>query len=291
MTRDLSYYPGCSLHGSAEEYDASTQAVCDLLDIRLQELDDWNCCGASSAHGFDHDVSVMLPARNLALAARIGKDVLIPCAACYGRTKASQKALREDARFKESFAGQFGIDYSSDLPLLSLPELLTDPEVLELVQQRVKKPLAGLKAVCYYGCLLMRPPNVTGARNYETPEMMDQVFAALGGTPVPWSYKTECCGGGLALGRPDIVMKLTDKLCLQAQAAGAEAFVTACPMCQGNLDMRQQEAAKAFDRNYNLPVFYLSELAALSLGYPRSEAWWKKHLIDPRPLLREKGLQ
>ncbi|NCO36446.1 MAG: disulfide reductase [Armatimonadetes bacterium] len=291
MNRELSYYPGCSLHGSAREYDHSTRALCEMLDIHLQELDDWSCCGASSAHAFDRDASVMLPARNLAIAAQQGKDVLIPCAACYGRTKAAQKSLAEDAGLQHKYAEQFGSNVPVSVPLLNLPELLSDPDMVEALKQRVRKPLTGLRAVCYYGCLLMRPPSVTQVENYETPETMERVFAALGGTPVPWSYKTECCGGGLVLGRPDIVNKLVDTLCLQAEEAGAEAFITACPMCQGNLDMRQKDAAAAFGRDYSLPVFYISELAALALGYARSNGWWRKHLVNPRPLLREKGLQ
>jgi len=261
-----------------------------MLDIHLDELKDWNCCGASSAHVYDHDVSVLLPARNLAIAAERGRQLLIPCAACYGRTKFAQRRLAEDPRLRAEYRKQFASDPPDGLPLVNLVELLSEADVLAMIKSRVRQPLRGLKAVCYYGCLLLRPPRVTGAENYENPGMMESVFAALGGTPVEWSYKTECCGGGLTLGRVDVVRKLVDILCSHAQEAGAEAIVTACPMCQGNLDMRQKEAAAEFSRDYHLPVFYLSELAALALGYPKSKAWWRKHLVDPRPLLQEKGL-
>jgi heterodisulfide reductase subunit B len=290
MDQEFSYYPGCSLHGTAQEYDASTRAACELLGFGLRELEDWSCCGASSAHSVDRDLSALLPARNLALAAESDRELLIPCAACYGRSKSAQAALVDDPRLRAAFAGTYGREYPGPVRIRSVLDLLANPEILSRIRGRVRKPLSGLKAACYYGCLLMRPPKVTGAEDYEAPESMDRVLAALGGTPVPWSYKTDCCGGGLTLGRPDLVGKLIDKLLTRAIEAEAEALVTACPMCQGNLDMRQREAALALGRDYSLPVFYISELTALALGYSQADAWWRKHLTDPRPLLRALGL-
>ncbi len=290
MDRNLSYYPGCSLHGTAEEYDASTREICALLGVGLHELDDWNCCGASSAHVLSKEASVLMPARNLALAGREGKDLLVPCAACYGRSKAAQAALEEDASLRDKFGETFAEDPPAKVSIVSLLDVLAEPAMLHRIQEQVKKPLAGLKTVCYYGCLLVRPPRVTGAANYEAPESMDHVLTAVGATPLPWSYKTDCCGGGLAIGRSDLVAKLVDDLLMQAIDAGAEALVTACPMCQGNLDTRQQEARQAFERDYELPIFYISELVGLALGHPGVDAWWRKHLLDPRPLLRAREL-
>ncbi|MBI3945104.1 MAG: CoB--CoM heterodisulfide reductase iron-sulfur subunit B family protein [Armatimonadetes bacterium] len=285
MDQVLSYYPGCSLHGTASEYDASTRAVCELLGIRLEELEDWNCCGASSAHAVDHELSVLLPARNIALAAKADKDLFIPCAACYGRSKVAQAAMTEDAGLRAKFGEAVGMEYRDGVAIRSMLDLLADPDVLQRIRAGVKRPLRGLKVACYYGCLLVRPPKITGAADYEAPETMDRVVEALGGTAVPWSYKTDCCGGGLVLGRPDVVGRLIDRLMTRAVEAGAAALVTACPMCQGNLDTRQKDAAQALGRDYQLPIFYISELIGLAMGHPKPEAWWKKHLVDPRPLL------
>lgn len=285
MDQVLSYYPGCSLHGTASEYDASTRAMCNLLGIRLEELKDWNCCGASSAHVVEHEWGVLLPARNIALAAKTGRDLFIPCAACYGRSKRAQVTLASDADLRARFAEVMGMDYANGVALRSMLDFLADPEVFRRIRLGVKRPLHGLKVACYYGCLLVRPPKVTGVADYEAPETLDRVVEAIGGTAVPWAYKTDCCGGGLVLGRPDAVHRLVDRLLTRASEAGAEALVTACPMCQGNLDMRQKEAARSLGRDYHLPIFYISELVALALGHPKPEAWWKKHLVDPRPVL------
>ncbi len=290
MDKAFSYFPGCSLHATAQEYDASTRATCALLDIGLRELNDWNCCGASSAHALDRGLATLLPARNLAIAAKAGQPLLIPCAACYGRSAAAQAALGEDESKRDAFADQFGFPYPGKVSLLSLLDVLSERQALSELRAKVRKPLTGLKTVCYYGCLLVRPPKVTGASNCEDPQSMDEVVSALGATAVPWAYKTDCCGSSLTLGRTDAVVKMVDRLLARAIEAGAEAIVTACPMCQGNLDMRQEEAAKAAGRQARLPIFYVSELAALALGHEKTGAWWKKHLVDPRPLLRGLGL-
>ena len=281
---EVSYYPGCSLHGMAVEYDESIRAVCEALDIAVAELPDWSCCGASSAHFVDDALAVALPARNMAIAEQAGRELLVPCAACFQRLKHADKELREDA-------GRW-IDgpYEGKAAIYHVNEFFDRPELMKLVKGSVKRPLAGLAAVPYYGCLSQRPPKITGAQRPENPTSMDDLMRAIGMEVRPWSYKTDCCGASLTLTRPDVIHKLSGDLYEAAAEAGAECLVTDCPMCQSNLDTRQAEIEAERGRQYGLPVFYVTELMALAFGDGRAGRWWKKHFVDPRPLLGKKGL-
>jgi heterodisulfide reductase subunit B2 len=273
----VSYYPGCALHGTAREYDESTKAMSALLGLELCELPDWNCCGASSAHVTDDSLAHNLVARNLAIAEKEGRDVVVPCAACYSRLKGGEREME---------AGGKKLPFR----ILSLLELLVDEDLPDRIKGMIKRPLTGLKMVGYYGCLLVRPPKVTGAKKYENPEEMDRLLSLMGAEMIPWSYKTDCCGGSLVLSRTDIVQRLTRKLFDKALEAGAEAIAAACPLCQSNLDTRQEEISGEAGKKYELPILYFTELIGLSLGHPDAGKWWKRHFVDPTKLLTSKGL-
>jgi len=273
----VSYYPGCALHGTALEYDESTKAMSALLGVELCELPDWNCCGASSAHVTDDSLAHNLVARNLAIAEKEGLDVVVPCAACYSRLKGGEREME---------AGGKKLPFQ----ILSLLELLVDDDLADRIKGMIKRPLTGLKMVSYYGCLLVRPPKVTGAKKYENPEEMDRLLSLMGAEMIPWSYKTDCCGGSLVLTRTDIVRRLIRKLFDKALEAGAEAIAVACPLCQSNLDTRQEEISSEAGKKYDLPILYFTELIGLSLGHPDAGKWWKRHFVDPTKLLASKGL-
>jgi heterodisulfide reductase subunit B len=273
-----SYYPGCALHGTALEYDESARAVARLLDVELIDLPDWNCCGASSAHATDEALALNLAARNLTIAETQGMDLMVPCAACYSRLKAAERKISRDGGKESSFR------------VLNALEFLFLPDLSVRLQELVKQPLKGLKVVCYYGCLLVRPPDVTGAKEYEHPEEMDRLIELIGAEAVPWSYKTDCCGGSLVLTRTDIVMRLTGKLFDKAIEAGAECLVVACPLCQSNLDSRQEEISRRSGNRFELPIFYFTELIGLAMGHADADKWFKRHFVDPRKLLASKGL-
>ena len=149
----------------------------------------------------------------------------------------------------------------------------------------VVEPLTGLKVACYYGCLSMRPPKITGAVNYEHPQGLDTLVAAVGAEPVRWSHKTECCSGSLGMARPDIARALIGDILGAVRRGGATAVVTDCPMCQANLEARQIDPKSKIPKSERLPVFYMTELIALALGRPQERKYWRKHLIDPRPVL------
>ena len=268
----LSYYPGCSLEGTALDYDHSVRAVCLELGINLVEIPDWNCCGASSAHMTDHEIGIRLPMRNLLLAMEAGYDILVPCAACFQRLQAADKALRADPGYWDLRK------YNPDFQIIHISTLLARPEILELIRQRIQRPLSGLKLACYYGCLSLRNPRITGAPDWEMPENLEKIVSAVGAAPVSWSHRTECCSGSLTLARPDIAHKLVGDIVEAARKGGAGALVTDCPMCQANVESRQLEGTPGEPL---LPVFFATELLAAAFRgeYPVKQQ--KVHLVAP----------
>jgi heterodisulfide reductase subunit B len=300
MARAYAFYPGCTLHSTGVEFGASSELVCQALGLEMVEIDDWNCCGASSAHSMDHTLFLALPARNLARAQAMGAgeavDLAIPCAACYSRLAAADRALQEDAGFRAQMESVLAFAYEGRVRPRSLLDIVANDLSREALAGPVVRPLAGLKVVSYYGCLLIRPPQYTQRwDDPEHPQSMDEVLALMGAEVVPWSYGVDCCGGSLTLNRSDVVVHLVDKLARAAREAGAEALVTACPMCMANVDGRQvyrggPPLSRATKADYEpLPIFYFTELMALAYGLPLGPVLGK-HLVDPRPLLKRLAL-
>jgi heterodisulfide reductase subunit B len=282
-THSYVYYPGCSQHSTGLEYGLSTEAVFKRLGMELEELPDWNCCGASSAHALSHTLALALPARNLALAQVRGSDFVTPCAACFNRMKGADYALRTDPEARSQIEELLGFTYTGQMRIRPIMGVLHDDYGPGRIAEQVKRPLTGLKVVPYYGCLLVRPPQVVQFDDPDNPQVMSRILRSLGVQVMDWSHATDCCGAGLSLSRADLVQNMVGRLAERANEAGAEAFVTGCPLCQVNLEMRQTQSNK-------LPAFYITELVGLALGIPEAEKWWSKHLIDPRPVLHSAGL-
>jgi heterodisulfide reductase subunit B len=281
----VSYYPGCSLEGTAIEYDKSLSAAAETLGIELEELPDWTCCGSSSAHVTNDKLAISLAGRNLILADKIGQDLLVPCAACFQRLKAADKKLKTGNSvpgISHRYTGNFRIKHSADFIWESIGE--------KAISSKVRKQLAGLDTVCYYGCLTTRPPRITDAENPEDPQSMDEIVKSLGANVKNWSYKTDCCGGNLALTHPELGKRLVKNLYDMAIEAGANCIVVSCPMCQSNLDTRQNEIFQENGQKYNIPIYYFTELMGLAFGNPHIEKWLNKHLTDAKGLLKQNGL-
>jgi len=278
------YYPGCSLESTAKEYDLSMHVTAKLLDVELAELHDWNCCGASSGHCTNYELSLALPARNLAIAEKAGLNVAVACAACYLRFKQTNHDLKKNEALRKKVEELIEMPYKGNVEVKHLLEVFAREVGLDEIKKRVKKPLKGLKLAAYYGCYLVRPPEVTQFDNPEQPMLMDNLLAALGAEPVDYTHKVECCGGSLLLGRIDIVQKLVNDICQAALDAGAQAIVTACPLCMANLDTRQPKT--------KVPIIHFSELTGLALGAEPKQynIWLKKHINSPIPILKAKGL-
>jgi len=280
-----SYYPGCSLEATAKEYDQSMRAVAKMLNVELVELDDWSCCGASSGHCTNHMLSLALPARNLAIAEKEGLDMAVACAACFLRFKQTNHELRASDELRQEIEKLIGMPYKGSVEVRHLVDIFSREVGPEEIRQRVKKPLKGLKLAAYYGCYLVRPPEITQFDDPENPKLMDDLLNALGAEAVDWSHKVECCGGNLLLARVDIVIKLVGDICQAASDAGAAAIVTACPLCMANLDTRQSGPQL-------MPILHFSELMGLALGVDSktTNSWWKRHIASPEGILKAQNL-
>ncbi len=283
----IAYYPGCSLESTAAEFNTSTEAACEALGLELIEPPGWVCCGSSAAHKADPEAALRLPMENLAYFEKSGfKEVTMPCAACFNRHKAAQYEIRHHQDHKEAMDEALGYDYQDSVHISTLIEAINNHIGPDRVAEKVVNSLENLNVVSYYGCLLTRPPDVTESQHPENPTDMDELMAALGAQVHDWSYKTTCCGAAHSLTRPDIVLELSGNLIKHATEAGADAIVVACPLCHMNLDARQIQ----MDLEEQVPIIYFTQLIALALGLSKKAASLNKNIIDPRPLLREKGI-
>ncbi len=281
MAERIGYYPGCSLHTSAREYDLSSRAVLKALGMDCCEIPDWNCCGASSAHAAGHALTYALPLRNLIMAEGVGEDLLVPCAACYSLLRSTEVFLAinsgEARKLQADVESVMGKAYNQKVKVVHPLDILTRSRMLSKIKDKISNPLKGLKLAPYYGCLLVRP-EIIAFDNTEQPQKMDILLRELGAEVVRWSYKTECCGGGLGITQGSAAAPLVNRLVTEAKKAGANAIVTACPLCQANLEGRQSQ---------EMPVFYFTELVGLALGLPESKKWFASHLVDTSEALAQ----
>jgi heterodisulfide reductase subunit B len=281
------FFPGCSLDATAKDFHSSTLAMAARIGLELPELEDWICCGSTAAHSSDPLLADALPARNLR-AAR-GQTVAVACAACYSRLKMANHRIAGSATVRAEVADVVGGDYDGLTPVRHLLEILGG-DMRRDVEAAISRPLTGLKVACYYGCLLSRPPEVTQFDDPENPTLMDKLLGAAGATAVDWPHKTECCGASFSITDSSIVVELSEKILSMAQVAGVDCIATACPLCQLNLDMRQKDVEAKYGRRYDLPVFYFTQLLGLAMGCSAKDVSLNSLVVDPRGLLRSKGL-
>jgi len=282
----IAYFPGCSLHGTSKEYHLSTQAIFKKMGVPLHEPDGWGCCGTTPAHSTDHYLSTLLPMKNIALIQEEGFHyVTTPCPSCFLRMRVAVKETRETRDLSEKI--------TRDIPHLSLNEIKIDHLLNTIVEKvgfdriasLVVKPLKGLRVVCYYGCIITRPPKITEVKDYEYPTQMDKLMNLLGITSLDWSYKTRCCGVSLGISQLPVALELSRKILKNARGVGAEAVVVACPLCHVNLDARQKQIEETFKESFHLPVFYFTQLIGLAFGLGVETLGLDKHFVDPLPLL------
>jgi heterodisulfide reductase subunit B len=284
--KTMAYYPGCSLHSTARELDESFRATAEQLDLRLLEIPNWVCCGNSSMHATDRLLGAALPVSELAKVEQLMKlgSVAVPCAACFSRFMAGNHEMK-DPEMAADILAVVGHDYDGTVTVRNLVDVYYDEVGLDELKARVVKPFAGLRVACYYGCLLSRPPKVTLAEDPEYPTHMDDVVEALGCRPVQWNYKTDCCGAGLALCEQDMVIDLTQRILRDARDCGTEAVIVACPLCQANLDGRQDGVAKKYGDWQRLPIVYLSQLVGRAIGVEDARLGLKRHMVDVTAVL------
>jgi len=291
-TADLiSYYPGCSLHATGIEFNMSTKAIAEKLNLNLVEPEGWVCCGTSPAHNTNYYRSIKLPMQTLAIARELGHSYMtMPCAACFSRFRIAMHEVQNDPELRQKIAEDIGYEFSGGIKVDNLLDTVTDRVGYKAAAKPVVKPLHGLKVASYYGCLLTRPPDVTKAEHPEYPMNMDHLMEALGAEAVDWSYKTDCCGGSLSLSTLEIALDLSQKILKNAIEVGADVIVTACPLCHANLDLRQKQINDQFGGQFDIPIVYFTQLMGVAYGLDAKKLGMDKHFSDAIGLLKTKGL-
>jgi heterodisulfide reductase subunit B2 len=285
MSNAIAFFPGCSLDGTAVEYRQSFEAIAAKLGLKLEELEDWNCCGATAAHNVNHKLALALPARILALAEKGGYQSLVaPCAACSHRLIVTRHELAASEELRKEVQDAIEMPYRGSMQILNILQFLHSVGA-DKIAAACSKKMTGLKVACYYGCLLVRPPKVMQFDDPEAPQTMDKIMVALGATPVEWGLKTECCGGGFSLSRTDLVCKMSRDLLENASEEGAEAMVVACPMCHSNLDLRQHNVNERYGTAFKMPVLYITQFIGLCMGIPPAELGLEHHFMSTKELV------
>ena len=278
----VAYYPGCSGQGTSLEYDTSTRAVCKALDVELMDIPDWSCCGSSPAHTVNPVLSAALSARNLAQVEAMGMTkAATPCPSCLTNLRTASHKM-DDPAFRDKVNALLDVPCRNAVDTQSVLQVLAENVDPGLIKSKVVKPLTGIKIACYYGCIMNRPPEVMRFDHHENPMAMDNLMALLGAEVVPFPLKVECCGASYGIPRGDIVARLSGKLLDASRDVGADAIVTACPLCQMNLDLRQGQINDALRENFRIPVFYYTQLLGYALGIDRAELGFEKLCVDPR---------
>ncbi len=274
------YFPGCSQTGSAKEYDISLRKVIEKLGVSFDEIKDWSCCGATSAHVTNHRLSTALAMRNIMLAEQQGmENIIAPCAACYNRLIMSQNEITIHPEIKSETEDLLSAKFQKNIKVFNILELFLKIGINKIPENR-KRELSDLKVACYYGCLLVRPAAITKFDDAEQPVSMEKIVESTGAHTVDWNYKVECCGAAHSIARRDIVVDLSKNIIDDARAHGANVLAVACPMCHTNLDMRQRAMRRKYPGHEDFPVLYITELIGLALGMDEKELGIDLHYID-----------
>jgi heterodisulfide reductase subunit B len=280
----LPYFPGCTLHSKAQNFDASARAAAGALDIFLDELPDWTCCGATFSMSADSAMGLAAPTRILASAKEAGK-LLTLCSFCYNTLKRTNHVIKTDPERRAKVTNFIEQEYDGSVRTLHLLEVLRDEIGFEALAKRVGRKLKGLKVAPYYGCLLLRPAAELEFDDPERPTILENFLASLGCQVVDFPHKTECCGSFVAVSDRGAAVECSTRILETAATLGAEMLVVSCPLCQYNLDQCQAEIRASRTRFAGIPVVYFSQLLAVALGCEESCLHFEQHAVDPRPRL------
>jgi heterodisulfide reductase subunit B len=279
------YYPGCSLRGTGKAYEESLLAVFKALDAELEELEDWNCCGAAALMPSDEVSSIALAGRNLALAEKRNLDLLAPCSACFQVLNQAQDSLKSDPKAAQALEHGLkaaGLEYHGTARVRHPLDVLVNDIGLEKIQARIRSPLSGLRVAPYYGCQIIRPYASFDLMYY--PITMDKLLRAVGAEVVEYPLKTRCCGGSHKGTLPEVGLSLIHILLKEAQARQAHIISTICPLCQFNLDSFQDEAGKKYGE-ISVPVVYFTQLLGLAFGFSAKDLGLEKNIVATRQIL------
>jgi heterodisulfide reductase subunit B len=289
----ISYYPGCTMKNHARNFEESTLFALGELGVEVEELKRWNCCGTVYSLAADDVMHRVAPVRNLIRAKEANTDQLMTaCSMCYNTLKRANlhtRANPEQLDRMNAFMYDEAVDYHGEVEVVHALEVVRDKIGLDAVKKKVVKPLKGLKVACYYGCLLVRPREIA-FDDTENPIVLENLVEALGGTPVNFSHKTECCGAYQTVDKPKIVADKTYQILSAARSHGANIVAVSCPLCAFNLDHRQEVTLEIHPDLHTMPIVYFSQLMAIALGGDEAVLRLDLHHTPPRPLLAEHGL-
>ena len=283
------YYPGCSLEGISVEYNHSMRSLFTALEVTIEDLPDWICCGTLAAPSISRLLGIATPLWNVAKAKQEGFEQLVaPCSACVYHFKNAENQVNTNSKLMSEVEAVLETSLT-ELPRTVHPlEILVNDGFEERIKSGIKQDLSDLKVVSYYGCHISRPADVMQFDDPEDPQSMDLVLSWVGVQTLDWSRKVDCCGAHFSLIKPDIVVDLCTEIIESALEAGADAIVVACPMCHANLDTRQGEIAQKLGRSIDIPILYFSQVLGYALGIEPKTLGMKKHIVDPLPLMLEK---
>jgi heterodisulfide reductase subunit B len=285
------YYPGCSLEGTAREYNVSTRAAMGVLGAELVNLEDWTCCGASAVEATSYLLSMVLAARNLALAEKmdIEGDFLIPCSACYINLRRVEDHIKRDTnlqgRINEALEEE-NLKYTNGRKVRHLLDVLANDFDPDDITPLVKRPLSELVVAPYYGCQALRP--YCDYDDPQEPRSMEPLIQSLGAELHPWTVGAKCCGAALMTTKKDVAQELTAGILKSAR--GADCIVTICPMCQMNLEAYQKAISKAQGEELGISILYLPQLMGLSFGLSDSDLQLKLNLAITDDFKEKVGL-
>ncbi len=289
----ISYYPGCTLKNHAKNFEDSTICSLNSIGVEVEELNRWNCCGTVFSLTTDDLIHHVAPIRNLIRVKEADFDkVMTVCAMCYNTLKRANERIKNDPDSLDilnNFMDREEIQYEGDVQVYHLLEFLKDEIGFEAVAEKVVNPLKKLKIASYYGCLLVRPIEI-GFDDMENPTILDDLMDALGADSVDFPYKTECCGAYQTVDKPDIIAERTNQILTSARNQGAEVVVVSCPLCAFNLDQRQKQTVEKYPEFKHIPVLYFTQPLAIALGCSEETLRFDLNFIDPKPILKEKGL-
>jgi len=290
------YYPGCSLISSAREYNISAKALLEAVGIDAPDVEDWNCCGATAGHAVSHNLSLALPARNLAIAEDADVETIIaPCSECFHNLAGVNNLLKAEEgerRKVNTILREAGLEYQGGVEVRHILDVVVNDVGLEYLKENTVRDLSKLRIAPYYGCLVARPPEIANFDRVENPQSMDALARAVGAQLVEYSdYKTACCGGALILPKEDVALKLIKNILLGAKRAGANCIIVPCPMCHMNLDAKQQLVEETFGISIDIPVLYFPQLLGLALGLEPLKLGLEKNIVSPKRLMDALGIE
>ncbi|MCG8429406.1 MAG: CoB--CoM heterodisulfide reductase iron-sulfur subunit B family protein [Chromatiales bacterium] len=290
--KEVSFYPGCSSQSGASSSNLmrSVDTMCEELDIQLNEIPDWNCCGASIGYGGGGELPrIALSARNIALSEQHNpnQQIVSPCAACWLNTREAKERLQHDEQmFKDANAAlaEAGLIYKGQAEVRHMVEVVIEDIGFDAIKEKVKKPLEGLKIAGYVGCQTNRPFGIAG-ESFENPMYLDNMVESVGAESIPtYEKKVQCCGGALAFSEPEKSQEMIHGIIEAAYDNGADMIATPCPLCQANVEIYQDQINERFGSKFNMPVVYYSQLLDVAFGRSASDAALDGQIIKAKKL-------